>query len=201
MEELITGFATHGLIALFVLMWIDTMGLPLPSEIPLLYAGYLISQHKLDIGPAGVVSALGALGGSLLAYTVSRRYGRAAVLKWGRKILITEEHLHHSERWFARFGPTAVFMCRMIPLARTLISIPAGIAEMNPVRFATYTFFGSLPWAFGLMGLGWVLGENWDHVLGSFSLASMAAAAVLVAAAGVWYLRRRRASRASRSAR
>lgn len=193
MEHFVTTFAQHGYIALFVLLWIDTMGLPLPSEIPLLFAGYLVSRDELAILPAGFVSALGALGGSLLAYSVSRRYGRAAILRYGRVLLITPEHLHRSEAWFERRGPAAVFICRMIPLARTLISIPAGVAEMEPVRFSVYTFTGSLPWAYGLIGLGWALGANWNTVLGSFTLASIATAAVLVAGGAVWYVRRKRA--------
>jgi len=193
-EEMVTRLVEHGYIALFVLMWIDTMGLPLPSEIPLLFAGFLISEQRLDIAPAALVSAAGALGGSLLAYGVSRRYGRAAILRWGRKFLITEEHLHHSERWFEQRGPAAVFVCRMIPLARTLISIPAGIAEMNVPRFAVYTFTGSLPWAFGLMGLGWALGANWERVLGHFTLASAAVGLTMLVATAVWYLRRRKSA-------
>lgn len=196
MQHAFTNFTHHyGYLALFALLWIDTMGLPLPSEIPLLYAGYQISLGSLNIVPAGLLSALGCVGGSLLAYAVSRRYGRAAIVRWGKYILVTEDHLERSERWFERKGPFAVFICRMIPLARTLISIPAGIAEMEPVRFTAYTFAGSLPWAFGLMGLGWALGGSWDHVLHSFTLASIAAAVVIVAGIAWWFIRRRAAAR------
>ena len=192
MEHLVTRFTQHFYLALFLLMVVDTMGLPLPSEVPLLYGGYLISQHKLSIAPAGLLAALGALCGSMLAYYVSRWLGRAAIVRWGKYILITEEHLHRSEKWFERKGPAAVFVCRMIPLARTLISIPAGIAEMPPARFGAYTFAGSLPWAFGLLAGGWALGSQWKRILGGFSLASIAAAVLLVALGVGWYVRRRR---------
>ena len=194
MEHLVTRFAEHFYLALFVLMIIDTMGLPLPSEVPLLYGGYLISQGKIDLLPAGLLAATGALIGSMIAYVVSRSVGRAVVLRWGRYVLLSEEHLHKSERWFARRGPAAVFICRMIPLARTLISIPAGIAEMPRGRFALYSFTGSLPWAFALLGVGWALGDNWRRVLAQFTLASIAAAVVIVAGAVAWVIRRRRAS-------
>ncbi|MGZ4104970.1 MAG: DedA family protein, partial [Actinomycetota bacterium] len=110
MEHLVTRFADHFYIALFVLMLIDTIGLPLPSELPLLYGGYLISQHRLSIVPAAFIAAAGALVGSVIAYVISRRVGRAVILHWGRKVLITEEHLHRSERWFERRGPAAVFI-------------------------------------------------------------------------------------------
>src|SRR5688572_14193524 len=176
-------------------MWIDTMGLPLPSEVPLLYGGYLVSVGELNIVAATLVAALGATCGSLLAYFVSERYGRAAILRWGRVFFITEEHLHKSERWFERRGEAAVFICRMIPLARTLISIPAGIAEMKVPRFAAYSFAGTVPWSFGLMAFGWALGPKWETVLGSFTLAGVGVGLVILAGATWWYLRRRRAAR------
>jgi membrane protein DedA with SNARE-associated domain len=193
MEHLVTRFADHFIVWLFIWMVVDTMGLPLPSEIPLLFGGYLIWQHRLDIVPAGLVAATGALVGSLIAYVVSRSVGRAVILHWGKKVFISEEHLHRSERWFERRGPAAVFICRMIPLARTLISIPAGIAEMEPIRFSVYTFAGSLPWAFALLGAGWALGEQWKKVLGSFTLATIVVAVVLVAGIAWWLVKRRRA--------
>ena len=198
-EHFVTRFSDHFVLWLFVLMLIDTMGLPLPSELPLLYGGYLVSQHRLAFVPAGFVAAAGALVGSMLAYVVSRRYGRAAILRWGRRLFITEEHLHRSEAWFARRGEPAVFVCRMIPLAPTLISIPAGIAEMDPTRFAIYSFTGTLPWSFGLLGLGWALGENWRRVTGPFALVSLAVGAGLVVLGALWLLRRRRVARTNGS--
>jgi len=194
MTHLVESFANHFYLGLYVLMLIDTVGLPLPSELPLLYGGYLIWQHKISIVPAGFIAAAGALTGSLIAYAISRKVGRAVVLRWGRRVLITEEHLHRSEVWFERRGPAAVFFCRMIPLARTLISIPAGIAEMEPIRFGIYSFTGSLPWAFALLGTGWALGSSYKKVLGSFTLASIIVGVILIACIVWWFLRRRRAA-------
>lgn len=192
MEHLVTRFTDHFYLALFLLMIIDTMGLPLPSEVPLLYGGYLIAQNEIEMLPAAVLAATGALLGSMLAYVVSRSVGRAAVLRWGRYVLITEDHLHASERWFERRGPAAVFICRMIPLARTLISIPAGIAEMPPTRFAIYSFSGSLPWAFGLLAAGWALGPRWKSLLGQFTIVAGIAGIIILGLGLAWYLRRRR---------
>lgn len=194
MTHLVESFANHFYIGLYVLMLIDTVGLPLPSELPLLYGGYLIWQHKISIVPAGFIAAAGALTGSLIAYAISRKVGRAVVLRWGRRVLITEDHLHRSEVWFERRGPAAVFFCRMIPLARTLISIPAGIAEMEPVRFGIYSFAGSLPWAFALLGTGWALGSSYKKVLSSFTLASVIVGVIVIAGIVWWLLRRRRAT-------
>jgi len=194
MTHLVESFANHFYIGLYVLMLIDTVGLPLPSELPLLYGGYLIWQHKISIVPAGFIAAAGALTGSLIAYAISRQVGRAVVLRWGRRVLITEDHLHRSEVWFERRGAAAVFLCRMIPLARTLISIPAGIAEMEPIRFGIYSFAGSLPWAFALLGIGWALGSSYKRVVGSFTLASVIVGVIVLAAIVWWLLRRRRAT-------
>ncbi len=197
MEELVMRFENHFYLALFLLMIIDTMGLPLPSEVPLLYGGYLASQDKIEILPAMFLAAAGALLGSLLAYYVSRSVGRAVVLRWGRYVFITEEHLHKSERWFQHKGQAAVFFCRMIPLARTLISIPAGIAEMPVMRFGIYSFTGSLPWALGLLVAGKILGDNWTKLLGQFTLAGIAVGLVILAGIAVWLVRRKRATDAS----
>jgi membrane protein DedA with SNARE-associated domain len=196
MTHLVESFQNHFYIGLFVLLLIDTIGLPIPSELPLLYGGYLIYLHKITIVPAAFLAAAGALVGSLIAYVVSRSVGRAVVLRWGKKVLITEEHLHRSERWFEKRGPAAVFFCRMIPLARTLISIPAGIAEMEPIRFGVYSFLGSLPWAFALLGAGWALGSSYKKIEHSFTLVSIIVAVIIVAGIVWWFVRRRRAAAA-----
>jgi len=194
MTHLVESFRDHFYVGLYLLLLIDTIGLPIPSELPLLYGGYLIWQHKISIVPAGFIAAAGALTGSLIAYAISRKVGRAVVLRWGRRVFLTEEHLHRSEVWFERRGPAAGFVCRMILLERTLISIPAGIAEMEPVRFAIYSFAGSLPWAFALLGAGWALGSSYKKVVHSFTLASAVVAVILVAGIVWWFLRRRRAA-------
>jgi len=196
MSHFVESFQNHFYIGLFILLLIDTIGLPIPSELPLLYGGYLIHLHKITIVPAAFIAAAGALVGSLIAYVISRSVGRAVILRWGKKVLITEEHLHRSEAWFEKRGPAAVFFCRMIPLARTLISIPAGIAEMEPVRFGIYSFAGSLPWAFALLGAGWALGGSYKKVEHSFTLVSIIVAVLIVAGIVWWFVRRRRTAEA-----
>lgn len=193
MEELFTRLVEHGLLALFVILFFDMVGVPLPSEVPLLFAGYLISTGELDLVPAALVATFGATAGALALYGISRRYGQRIILRWGKFLLITPEHLERSERWFERRGDAAVLACRVIPLARTLISIPAGIAEMNVARFTIYSFAGTLPWAFGLMAAGWALGENWRRLLGGFTIAGLIVAVVIVVGGLTWYLRRRSA--------
>lgn len=190
-EELFTRLVAHGLLAVFVILFLDMVGVPLPSEVPLLFAGYLISTGELDLVPAALVATLGATVGALVLYAISRRFGRMIILRWGKFFLITPEHLERSERWFERRGDVAVFACRVIPLARTLISIPAGIAEMNVTRFTIYSFAGTLPWAFGLMAAGWALGENWRRILGAFTIVGLIVALTIVATGLTWYIRRR----------
>lgn len=193
MERFITGFAEHGYLAVFVLMALESACVPIPSEVTMVFAGYLVSRGKLDFAAVALVGTVANLVGSWAAYAVGRSGGRALLERYGRYLLIRHHDIDRADAWFARHGETAVLVSRLLPVVRTFISLPAGIAGMPLRRFSLYTFAGCLPWVFALTGAGWALGESWRRILGSFSIASAVIAIALVATAIVWLLRRRAA--------
>jgi membrane protein DedA with SNARE-associated domain len=193
-EELIRRFAEHGYLAVFVLMTLESACIPIPSEVTMLFAGFLVSRGEIDFVGVALAGTFANLVGSWIAYAAGRTGGRALLERYGKYILVREHEIARAEAWFARHGELAVFVSRMLPVVRTFISLPAGIAEMPLSRFSVYTFAGSLPWVFALTGAGWALGENWNDVLGSFTAASIAIGALVVIAFGAWYLKRRRAA-------
>lgn len=202
MEEFVTEFFTdYGLWALFVLMLLDNIGVPFPSEIPLLLAGFYVSDDRMSLVPAAFVSALGSLAGALILYWLGRSLGRAVVLKWGRLIRISHDDLDRAEAWFHRRGEPAVLFLRVIPLARTIISIPAGMLEMPLVKFVGFTLGGSLAWCFIVIGVGVGLGDNYEKVLDQFSLAQIAAASTIVMVIVAWILKRWLAAKQAREQR
>lgn len=197
MEELITRFAEHGYLAVFVLMALESACIPIPSEVTMLFAGFLVSRGEIDFLAVSLVGTAANLVGSWAAYAVGRTGGRRVLERFGRYLLIRAHEIERAEEWFDRHGETAVFVSRLLPVVRTFISLPAGIAEMPLGKFSVYTFAGCVPWVFALTGVGWALGDNWDRILGSFTVASAAIGVAIAAAAAVWYLRRRRAARQS----
>ena len=149
----------------FLLMVLESACLPVPSEVVCPFSGYLVYTGEFDFFVAVLAQVLGNLVGSLAAYYVGLLGGRELVLRYGRYILLREEHLRRAEAWFERYGDRAIFVSRLLPVVRTVISLPAGVARMNPVKFAVYTTVGSAPWCAALTYAGVVLGANW-HLVG-----------------------------------
>src|SRR3954463_1749678 len=145
-----------------LLMAIESACIPLPSEIIMPFSGYLVSRGEMNIWGVGVAGAFGCVVGSLVAYWVVMYGGRPLIEKYGRYILLSRHDLDLADRWFARYGEVIVFASRLLPVVRTFIAFPAGVARMNMTRFTAYTFLGSLPWCLGLAYVGQVLGEQWD---------------------------------------
>lgn len=149
-----------------VLMAIESACIPLPSELVMPLAGWmLVAEKGLGAGytvVAGFAGAVGNLVGSVAAYWVGARGGRPVLERYGRYLLITPHDLARADRWFARYGSWAVFFSRLLPVVRTFISFPAGVARMPLGRFALLTFLGSLPWSWGLAYGGYLLGQNWE---------------------------------------
>jgi membrane protein DedA with SNARE-associated domain len=131
-------------------------------------AGWLLIAergHGLEfVFLAGFYGALGNLIGSLVAYYAGAYGGRPFLERYGRWVLITQRELDWADRWFARYGEPAVFLSRLLPVIRTFISVPAGIARMNVLRFSILSFIGSYPWSLGLAWAGYELGENWEDI-------------------------------------
>jgi membrane protein DedA with SNARE-associated domain len=142
-----------------------------------------------------LVGALGNLVGALLAYAVGRIGGRPLVERYGRYVFVREQHLARAEAFFARRGYLAVLVGRILPVVRTFISFPAGVAGMPVLVFATFTLLGSLPWTFALAAAGYALAANWSSVASAFGDASIAIAVLAVGVIGWWLIRRRRAQR------
>jgi membrane protein DedA with SNARE-associated domain len=163
-EWITRTIADHGLIAVFVLMLLESACIPVPSEVIMLYAGYLVSIGQLGFVAAVAAGVLGNLAGSVLAWWAGKTGGRELVLRYGRFIHVTEPRLARSDRWFERYGERVVLVSRCVPVVRTFISLPAGIAQMPLRRFALYTTIGCVPWVAALTLLGYVVGSNWESL-------------------------------------
>jgi membrane protein DedA with SNARE-associated domain len=201
MEHLITDYILHyGYLAVFVLMVLESACIPVPSEVTMLFGGALANgafltslgqQAKpLNFVVVALMGTLGNLVGSWIAWGVGYRGGRPLIERWGRYIFLRQHELDRAEAWFDRHGQTAVFVSRLLPVVRTFISLPAGIAEMPFLRFSLYTFLGCLPWTFALTALGYALGSQW-HLVERFLRPISIVIALLVLAAAAWWLYRR----------
>jgi membrane protein DedA with SNARE-associated domain len=193
-----------GYLGVMLLMAIESACVPLPSELIMPFAGYLVSQGKMNLYLAATAGALGCNLGSVVAYEAGKRGGRPIVEKWGKYLLIGPDELDAADRFFQRWGSAAVFVGRLLPVIRTFIAFPAGVARMKLVPFHIYTFAGSWPFCFALAYLGKVLGEAWHgnpRVSAAFHSAS-GTIAVILFGLGIWYVwhRIRAIRRASRAA-
>ena len=159
---IVATISTLGYAGVALLMAIESACIPLPSEINMPFAGYLVYKGQFNLWWVGVAGALGCVVGSWVAYYAGLYGGRPFIEKYGRYVLLSRHDLDLADRWFARYGEVIVFASRLLPVVRTFIAFPAGIAKMNMTRFTVYTFLGSLPWCLGLAYVGQVLGEQWD---------------------------------------
>lgn len=149
---------------IFFGMAVESANIPLPSELILPFGGYLVSTGRLTFWGAVFAGTLGGTAGSVFSYYLGYRGGRPLLIKYGRFIGITRNKLGAAERWFERYGEHTVFFTRLMPIVRTFISLPAGMAGMNFKKFVIYTFLGSLPWSMMLVYVGVKLGENWQLI-------------------------------------
>lgn len=159
---IVATIATLGYSGVVLLMAIESACIPLPSEIIMPFAGYLVSRGEMNLWAVGVAGAIGCVLGSLVAYWAGMYGGRPFIEKYGRYILLSRHDLDLADRWFAKYGELIVFTARLLPAIRTFIAFPAGVARMNLTRFVIYTFAGSLPWCLALAYVGQKLGEQWD---------------------------------------
>ena len=184
-----------GLLGIFVLMLFESACIPIPSEATMLFAGFNVANGEYSLLAVTLVGTFANLVGSWLAYGVGY-FGRVDILeKHGRKLHVKPSHLAAADRYFERWGDATVFFTRMLPIIRTFISLPAGVARMPFVRFSVLTFLGCLPWVFMLAFIGKQVGANWEDWKDSLHYVDYAVAAMIVA--GVVYLvvRRRRGKR------
>lgn len=182
--------------ALTLLIAVETVLPPIPSEVVLPLAGSFVADGTLAFVPAVLAATAGSLAGALLLYALARLGGRPLILRYGRLLRVREEQLDRADRWFDRRGDLIVLVGRLVPGARSVVSIPAGLAEMPLGRFALLTTIGSGIWNSALIGAGWALGDSWtavaDVVGGASKVVLIAAGVALVGLVAVALWRRRR---------
>ena len=185
-----TFVAAHGLEAVFLLMVLESACIPVPSEVTMIYAGYLVSQGDMSFAGAVAAGSFGNLVGSWIAWAV----GAYGVDAWLYRSDRNRRHAEQAHRWFERHGTPVVFFSRLVPIVRTFISLPAGVARMPLGRFSVLTILGCVPWSFMLVAIGDAAGANWEtwhRRLGNLDYVVVVAALAIVAA---WVLRRRRSA-------
>jgi membrane protein DedA with SNARE-associated domain len=192
--------SNYGYLGVFFLMALESATLPVPSEIVMPFAGFLVySEGHMSLVGVILAGSIGCTVGSIAAYVVGYYAGRPLILRYGRYILLREKHLVSAEKWFAKYGDKATFIARLLPVIRTVISLPAGIAKMNFKKFVLYSFVGSVPWTAMLAAIGYWLGANWREISAVFReldiVVILAGIAIIV-----WYVLRVRRKRDRRPA-
>jgi membrane protein DedA with SNARE-associated domain len=177
---------SSGYAGVFVTMAIESACIPFPSEVIMPFAGFVVSEGRMALWAITLAGALGNLGGSVIAYLIGVFGGRPFLEKYGRFLLISRKKLEVADNWFNKYGPKAVFFARMMPIIRTFISLPAGIARMNFAKFCAYTFAGALPWCLLLGWLGVLLGPRWVKIKPYFHF--LDAAVVILVIGFILYL-------------
>jgi len=199
-----TIIADNGYVAVFVLMMLGSMCIPIPSEVVMAFAGALCApafatsvlggpEAALSIGLVIAWGIAGSMVGSWLAYGLGAWGGRPAIDRWGRYLLLRPHEVDRAHAWFERRGEAVVFLGRLVPLIRAFVSLPAGVARMDLGRFSLFTLFGVIPWCVGLAYAGKALGDQWQTLEKYFLPVSIAVAIAAVIAA-VWWIRSRRAA-------
>jgi membrane protein DedA with SNARE-associated domain len=196
--------ATYGYLAIFVLMAAESACIPVPSELIMTFGGALAAGAVpgVHLNLAGVIVAgvAGNLVGSYIAYAVGRYGGQPALRRWGKRLWLRDHDIDRATAWFDRYGPRAVLIGRVLPVIRTFISLPAGIAGMDPVRFGIYTAIGCIPWTAALAYAGYAVGANYQSIVNGFQGPTYIIAGLVIIALAilVWrYIRRRKAENAA----
>jgi membrane protein DedA with SNARE-associated domain len=184
-----------GLAGVFVLMVLESACIPIPSEATMLFAGFNVSKGHYTLLEATAVGATANLVGSWIAYAIGY-YGRMELLeRHGGKLHVKRHDLERADRWFERHGNAAVFFARMVPIVRTFISLPAGVARMPFARFSLLTLAGCIPWVFMLAFVGKQAGDHWDRWKDHLHYLDYAVLAAIVVGVAYLLVRRRRRGR------
>jgi membrane protein DedA with SNARE-associated domain len=181
--------STMGYGGIVLLMAIESACIPLPSEIIMPFAGYLVFKGEMVLWVVALMGALGCVLGSIPAYYVGKTGGRQLAEKYGRFVLISKKDLKMADDWFKNYGEIIIFLGRLLPAVRTFIALPAGIARMNMTKFIIYTFVGSFIWCWALAYTGMVFGEHWDSLkvyFHEFHYVIAGSAIIFI----IWYIRR-----------
>ena len=183
--------ASYGLAGVLILMAFESCGFPFPSEVIMPTAGLLAAAGHMNLELAILAGAIGNLLGSLAAFGLAARFGEPLLLGPGRWVGIRAHHLELADGWFRRWGLWAVLIGRVLPVLRTYISFPAGLARIELGRFSLLTFVGALPWCAALALAGYTLGKNYDRISGPIEKGAIVVALLVVVVVVIWYWRGR----------
>lgn len=173
----------------FLLMLIESCGIPAPSEIIMPFSGFLVALGKMNFWVVVILGTAGNIAGSLLAYYIGLKGGRPVLEKYGKYILIHAYDLNIADNWFKKHGELTVFFGRLLPVIRTFISFPAGVAKMNLKKFTLYTAAGVLPWSILFAWLGVKMGENWELIREKLHNFDLAILVLVILAVGFYIFR------------
>lgn len=176
--------AALGYVGLALLLVAENLFPPIPSEVVLPLAGFLVGRGDLGFWQALLAATSGSVAGALILYALGRYGGRRLVLRYGRFLRVDEDSLDRADGWFRRYGDWVVLFARVVPFARSVVSIPAGTMKMPAIRFTVMTALGSFAWNTLLIGAGVILGANWQQVeawIGSYSNVVLVVTAVAIA--------------------
>jgi membrane protein DedA with SNARE-associated domain len=197
--ELLSGYITQfistiGYAGVFILMTMESAALPVPSEVVMPFAGFVVYQAHQGVFNVFLISIVGAVGcttGSVISYYVGLKGGRPFIEKYGKYLFIESSHMKLAETWFNKYGDRAVFFSRLLPVVRTFISLPAGIGKYDLRKLVTFSFIGSLPWCFALAYVGFYLGPFWKNIIGFFNgLDIVVVVSIIIIVLYYWKLRK-----------
>lgn len=205
MQEIILSImGKYGYIGVFLLIMIENVFPPIPSEVILLFGGFMTTYTKLNIVGMVVASTLGSIFGAIILYYIGKIFNKDRLKKLisgklGKILRLKVSDIDNADSWFDNKGNKTVFFCRFIPLIRSLISIPAGMSEMSMVKFLLYTLFGSLIWNTVLIIVGSVVGENWTKIVGILDTYSHIVVIILfiIVVIGIYFFYRKRSNKKS----
>lgn len=194
MDTLLQLMESYGYIAMFVAMVLENANIPIPSEVVLGFAGFLISQQIFSFWTTFAVACVAGLVGSVISYWLGSYGGRPLLLKYGKYIFFNERKFRMAEDLFNKYGGIAVIICRCLPGVRTFISFPAGVARYPFWKFVIFTVIGTIPWTLLLVWAGSLLGSHWRDLIqyNHIFLTAVIAVCVVAAVVFVWHRRRRR---------
>lgn len=181
-----------GYAGVFVAMGLESACIPLPSEVIMPFAGFVVWKGELTLIGVTLAGTAGSLTGSLVAYFVGGYGGLPLLERYGKYVLIRKSELDRAHAWFGRYGETAVLVSRVLPIVRTFISLPAGVARMDVKKFSLYTVLGSLPWCFGLAYVGVLLGPHWSDLEALFRYLDIVVIAGIIGLVGYLIYHRKR---------
>src|SRR5258708_2476517 len=184
---IISVISSTGYLGIVLLMAIESACIPLPSEVIMPFSGFLVAQGRFNIWWVATAGAIGCNLGSVIAYEIGYFGGRRLVERFGSWIWISRHELELADRFFQRYGNLTVFVSRLLPVIRTFIALPAGVARMPRLPFHIYTFLGSLAWCLSLAHLSMKAGEHWDYLRGYFHKFDVVIGVLLLAGVG-WFV-------------